>query len=215
MRQPATVSSALFQTLDTSLGSVARIRLLRELALHGGGLPASLLAQRTGLSGQGVRNALRELEAGGLIVPIGPGRSPPFTLERTHPLNAPLVALFRAEAARADHLADLVRQTAEELDPPPLAVWLYGSAARHEDTASSDVDLAVVATGDVIQPAVDRLQDVIATRLSDPALVVSVVGLRPEDLYALIRRDPGAWERIRRDAVVLFGSPPGVLAHGP
>lgn len=50
--------SFLRYPLTTLLGAEASVRVLRELALHGEELTTALVAGRTGLSNQSVRNVL-------------------------------------------------------------------------------------------------------------------------------------------------------------
>lgn len=57
-----------------------------------------------------------------------------YRLNRRHALAEPVAELFRAEAARADVLFEGIRSVAERMHPPPVAVWLFGSVARGEDT---------------------------------------------------------------------------------
>ena len=214
MRRPSTPSSSLFHPLDSMLGTIARVRILRELCIHGGELSPSVLAERTGLSRWGASSALAELVAHGIVRPVGLGRSVPYSLNRGHPFSGTLLELFRAEAERVDRIMQIVRETAEGMDPKPQAVWLYGSSARGEDKASSDVDFAVIAEGGEVENMAALLREALEAEMTDPTVVVSVVALTRVGIERLVEKDNQAWERICLDAITLFGRPPGEMGNG-
>ena len=214
MRRPTTPSSSLFQPFDSMLGTIAHVRILRELCIHGGELSPPVLADRTGLSRWGTSRALEELVAHGIVRPVGLGRSIPYSLNREHTFSEILVELFRAEAERVDIIMQIVRETAEGMDPKPEAVWLYGSSARGEDIASSDVDFVVIAEGGEVENMATLLREALETEVTDPTVVVSVVALTNTGIEHLVEKDRHAWERICLDAIALFGRPPEEIDHG-
>ena len=59
------------QPLDTVLGSVANVRVMRALVRNGGPLSVRRLADETRITPNGVRDALRSLEWAGLSTPWG------------------------------------------------------------------------------------------------------------------------------------------------
>ena len=213
MRHPSTPSSAFFHPFDSILGTIARIRILRELCVHGGELSTSILAERTGLSRYGAANAISDLLAYSIIRPVGLGRSVPYTLNLEHSLAVPLMVLFQAEADRVDRIFQLVRDTAEQMEPKPSAIWLYGSAARGEDVAGSDIDLAVIGPEGDEKRMAQRLREALE-EVTDPTLdisVVSISGREPADVDGLEKH---VRERIQQDAITIFGCPPEAVTHG-
>jgi len=108
----------------------------------------------------------------------------------------------------------IVRETAAGMDPKPQAVWLYGSSARGEDKASSDVDFAVIAEGGEVENMAALLREALETEVTDPTVVVSVVALTRAGIERLVEKDSQVWERICLDAITLFGRPPEEMEHG-
>ena len=203
------VTSSLFQSLDGVLGRLSHIRVLRVLALHGGALTPPELALRSGMSRAGAWNALDALEAIGIVARVGTGTTVPFTLNEGHPLTGSIRRLYEDEASRADGVLEEIRTAARALDPPPLGVWLFGSVARGEDRAESDLDIAVVAEDEAaarLQAA--RLRESLSAMPGRYAVRPSVISLSASEVVSL--RDDGQefWQRIVQDGVPLLGPPP-------
>ncbi len=213
MRHPSSPSSAFFQPFDSILGTIARIRILRELCVHGGELSATILAERTGLSRFGASKAIADLVDYGVVRLVGLGRSVPYALNLEHTLAVPLMVLFQAEAERVDMILQMVRDTAERMDPKPSAIWLYGSAARGEDTAGSDVDLAVISYEGDAKLMAQTIRDSLE-KVTDPSIAISVVSVSGRGLSEYDEPDNKVWEQIQMDAITIFGSPPEVVTHG-
>ncbi|MFC1539854.1 nucleotidyltransferase domain-containing protein [Gemmatimonadota bacterium] len=213
MRQPSTPSSAFYHPFDAILGTIARIRILRELCVHGGELSTSILAERAGLSRFGASNAISDLVAHGVVRPVGLGRSVPYALNLEHTLAIPLMVLFQAEAQRVDTILQIVRDAAERMDLKPSAIWLYGSVARGEDTAGSDIDLAVINYHGDADSMAALLREAL-DEVADPSITISVISLSGSGIDELEDQKSDIWEQIQTDAITVFGSPPEVVAHG-
>jgi predicted nucleotidyltransferase len=206
MRPPP--ASVLYYPLDEILASSALVRVARVLATHGGSLAVSDIARRARLTGPSVRAALRRLLQLEVAKAVGSGRSMVFALLPEHPLTPSLVALFEAEREQARAVLHAVRVAATTLDPPPLALWLYGSVARGHDSTSSDIDLALVSAESQPTAQADALRDAIADRLPGRAHRISVVALSPSDVRRLADEGDAFWRELERDAVVLAGDAP-------
>lgn len=63
-----------------------------------------------------------------------------YVLNRSHVAAEAVVAL----AQLRDRLLDRMRARLEEWSPPPLGAWLFGSFARGEGDARSDIDVLVI-----------------------------------------------------------------------
>ncbi|HEV2147191.1 MAG TPA: nucleotidyltransferase domain-containing protein [Longimicrobiaceae bacterium] len=188
------------------------MRVLRELALHGGELTTTLLARRTGVTDQSVRNVLRVLGRADLLRVYGQGRAAAYQLDASHPVAAMLIQLFRAEDQRISALYDRIARAARQLDPPPLAVWVFGSVARGEDRAGSDLDLLLVVDEDgAAERAADTFREELAGVEREHRVTISVVPVSGTDVLRLARTDDPFWREMLSDAVVLHGRRPESL----
>ena len=235
MAPPVIAQSVFRHPLTAALAGEGAVRLLRELAGHGGPLSPRALADRTGLTVQGARRALKRLEAVGVAVAVGSVDRRLYQLNPAHPLAPALAALFAAEAARVDAVYDGVRAALAGAPLPVLAAWTYGSVARGEDTAVSDLDVAVVfdvadaaerasrrAAGPAddrrdagantsVEAAVGALREALAPLEQTQHVTLSLVGLSRDDVRRLGAGDPW-WAGAARDAVPLAGPAPSALA---
>jgi len=96
----------------------------------------------------------------------------------------------------------LIEQLCELLDQQPgiACAYLFGSVARGEASASSDVDLAVLLE----QPAADTLRGPLARLHLD---LEDTLG-RPVDLVAMETAPPDLMHRVLRDGVLLVDRNP-------
>jgi predicted nucleotidyltransferase len=213
MRPPSKPSSFFHHPLDQVLGTVAAVRLLRELSEHGGAISVTDLASRVGLSLSGAIRALERLQDLRVVEPVGTGRGSPFRLITENPLCLGLIALFDMEHRQTQSLYEAVQSFASQHEDEVLAVWLYGSVARSEEKAGSDVDILVVAWEASVSTVSDELSDLLLP-LSEWSMPISVVGVSPKDIEQMAVSEPEHWERIRKDAVVLAGKAPQEVWHG-
>jgi len=83
--------------LDRILGTVASVRVLRQLCEGGEHAPPHIASQ-TGLSRPAVREALIRLERERVIERVGQGRNVLYRFAEDHPLARRISKLFRGEA---------------------------------------------------------------------------------------------------------------------
>ena len=188
------------------------MRVLRELARHGGELNPPVIASHVRMSPQQVRQILGALQDLGMVEGVGTGRYLSYRMRRAHPLYNALDTLFRAEEERFDAILEAIRSAASSVSPTPQAVWLYGSVARGEDTAHSDVDVALVAdemAPDSVSAAVHEELQEAEERLG---VHFSVIGISPTDVLRLSTGDPW-WMNVTNDAIPLVGPDPEALAR--
>lgn len=146
-----------------------------------------------GGSKSGIRLVLLRLVAEGLVHEVPGG----YVLNRDH-LAAPAVELL------ANLHGELIARIRQEIDgwaQTPLSVGLFGSAARRDGDASSDIDLLVVSDDANIDD-VDRLGHRIEAWTGNTA---QIIVLTSGDLRRLGRaREPivGVWDR---ELVVITG----------
>lgn len=205
-----TAQSYLRYPLSTLLGSEASLRVLRELALHGDELTTTLLARRTGVTDQSVRNVLAVLREGALLRIYGQGRSASYQLDAGHPLAPLLIDLFVAEHQSANAVRASIREAAEQVDP--LAVWVYGSVARGQDRIGSDLDLLLVAEEDAdAERVADEFREHMAEVGKAHRILISVVGISGADVLRLARTEDPFWREVVSDAEPLHGLGPEAL----
>ncbi len=150
----------------------------------------------------GVAKVLDALVLDGLVLRNDAGPSAQFVLNREH-LAAPLVeALAELRATLLDRLT----AAAEAMQPAPLGAYLFGSAARGDGTAASDIDIALVVSDEM--PGLDTWDDATAElRRHVHAMTgndANLVEYSPRDLFGgdehwLVRE-------LRRDGIRLGGA---------
>jgi len=151
----------LFHVLDSLLGTTTKVRVLRalmQLDSPVSGNEAQRLARVR--SANGMWTALGELSDLGILSCEQTRGSHLYRINREHDLYPSLAALFEAEAGRLSQLREWLRGVlaAAGLAGAVRSVILYGSNARGEATAHSDVDLLVVVEDeDAVSPAREAL----------------------------------------------------------
>jgi uncharacterized protein len=164
--------------LEEILGSRTKIRILRLLYAHPDReFSTRELARTVGQSLGSVYPSLEQLLATRAILTRRVGRSRTIRANRTHPLSESLAALFQAETAS---LADVGRAFANALPRQGTeAAILFGSVARGEAAARSDVDVLVV----VDDPTrVEAVQEVAASMLDRYDVNVSPLVLTSKEV---------------------------------
>jgi predicted nucleotidyltransferase len=162
------------------------------------------LARRAGRSNTGVQHVLDRLVEHGLVSREEVGRTFLYELNRDH-LLAPAVEQM------AGVRGELVRRLRDEIDAweiPPVHASLFGSAARGDGDASSDIDLLVVRPADVDpddahwRGQVDRLADLVRHWTGNNAGIAEV----SEGELPRLRKDrPPVVEEVSEDAIDLAG----------
>jgi uncharacterized protein len=127
------------------LGHADEAFYLRELVRHTGGAVGA------------VQRELEQLTAAGLVRRDVRGRQVYFQANRKAAIFPELQGLF----AKTAGLADILREALQPLGPRVLVAFVFGSAARGELRAASDIDLLVVgdaSLGDLV-PAMRRAEE--------------------------------------------------------
>ncbi|MBI2238519.1 MAG: nucleotidyltransferase domain-containing protein, partial [Actinobacteria bacterium] len=118
--------------------------------------------------------------------------------------------LIRRLADVRTELLEGLRRTAAEIRPAPVSLVLFGSFARGDASAESDLDVLAVRPRSVLEgddgwtSALAGWTDR-ARRLSGNA--VNLVEVGQEELRNLLRRPTALWREIAGDGILLFGSP--------
>lgn len=209
--RPSAAQSQLRFPLTRLLGNGGSVRVLRALIAYGGPLSVLQLAVDCGLSRQGTYQALNSLVSQRVVCVLGQARSQLFTIDTNHPLSQGLKELFGHEQSRWDQLLQVLRDTLQT-NKNVHAAWYYGSVARGEDEAHSDLDIAVIAPDGRVDDTVEAVRQ--ALREVEDRLYVScsVVGLSPSDVARLSGGDDWWQDEMARDAKVLKGVGPAQYA---
>jgi len=132
------------RTLNELLTSTTRARLLTILLTH----PSQEyylreLHRKSGQSLRAVQHELARLERIGLVVSRRQGRQKYYRANERHPLFADLKRIVYKTAGLGDALREALSEVAGA-----AAAFLYGSVAKGDERAASDVDLMVIGTPD-------------------------------------------------------------------
>lgn len=114
--------------------------LLTLLAAADHAFTGRQLARLSGASSEGARRALIRLVEQGIVSREPAGAAHLYRLNREHLAAPAVVALAGLRTA----LLDRLRQALREWDPAPDYAALFGSAARGEERADSDLDVCLV-----------------------------------------------------------------------
>ncbi|NIK56683.1 nucleotidyltransferase domain-containing protein [Kribbella shirazensis] len=143
----------------------------------------------------------------GVVTAEPAGRARLYTLNRDH-VAAPAIDQL---AQLRDILLKRIKAEAESWEIPAKAVWLFGSTARGEGDADSDLDLLIVRPDDIDDSDPSWLEQVEtlaahATRWSGNSC--EVVEYSAQEVRDLIGHKERIVGELRRDAVPITGSTP-------
>lgn len=123
--------------------SAYRRQVLGLLLLRPGeALHVREIARLTGVPAGSLHRELRSLAKAGLLLREPVGNQVRYRANQNCPIYPELAEIFRKTAGLADLLRDALAPMADGI----RAAFLFGSIARHADSAHSDVDLFVIGT---------------------------------------------------------------------
>jgi predicted nucleotidyltransferase len=190
--------------LPSVRGAVLRV-LARTDAPMSGREVAATSGQRVGY--RRVSQVLGELVDSGFVLRESHPPAYLYRLNRDHVAAEPVLML----ADLRGRLLCRITETVGSWEPAPEALWLFGSAARGEGTADSDIDLLVVRPSaiDGDDPTWRRQLDDLAERVSawsgnDCQMLEYTSG----ELTTLVDADDQLIAELRREAIAIAGRPP-------
>lgn len=191
------------RALDEVLGQRSKVMLLRFLLRTGGEHSGRDLSRFLGLDHKTCHAALRALAAQGVVEARRLGTAVGYKLRTDHPVVRDILSpAFEREAELA---ARYVREAKEGSGAPAESVILYGSVARGQEAAGSDVDVLFVTRDRREKARAEQALHAVAAELagrwgSAPQFIV-------EDLATFrrkaLRRDPFHGEILRTGKVVM------------
>jgi predicted nucleotidyltransferase len=186
---------------------------LRALCLHGGYISATQLAERTGLVRNSTWNALNSLREYGLIIEEGADRSRLFRFNFEHPLASSVGELFRAEGRRLHDIFEEIKTSGMQMGGRIAGMWLYGSVARREDHAGSDIDIGLITSPEDLAEIVETVREHLRAAGERLVFLPNVVGLDFKDVARMARDDAPWWKDCVADALVILGKHPEDVAQ--
>jgi predicted nucleotidyltransferase len=184
----------------------AQGRVLATLARTTQELSLSALAELSGVSLAHVARVVPRLVELGVVERHD---VPPAVLVKLVPEHLASRAVLMLADLRSTFLEEL-RATAQQLDPVPANVTLFGSFARAEDDAKSDVDVLVVRPSSVHEDdstweeSIARWESYLR-RISGNA--VNRIEVGEDEVAKLMKSRRPLWQEIRREGIVLQGTP--------
>lgn len=201
------VSSPISSVIPGVPGVVLQILARTELPLTGNGIAD--LADGV-VSRAGVTKALSTLVAHGLVECRPAGRANLYTLNRQHVAAEAIVALSSLRQATIDRLTALVGNMVIK----PVGVYLFGSAARGDGTAESDVDVLVVRPSRANEDVwTSQMMDLARSVRAWTGNACEILEFTKSDLEALVRKKDRLVTSLRNDVVVISGPKLRSLAH--
>lgn len=99
------------------------------------------LITATGAGSGAVQRELASLSDSGLVTTRRSGNQKHYQANPDAPIYTELVAIVRKTVGLAEPLREALAPLADRID----AAFVYGSVAKHSDTASSDIDLMILS----------------------------------------------------------------------
>lgn len=169
--------------------------VLAALAATAGPMGLGTVHARAGRgSKSGIRSVLLRMVDEGLVLEVPGG----YVLNRDH-IAAPAVELL---ASLHGELANRIRGAVEEWSVAPQLVGLFGSAARRDGDARSDIDVLVVSDDPDLDDRVDQLAEQIRRWTGNRG---HVIGRSPKEIARLRRAKEPILAEWTRDLVVIEG----------
>lgn len=182
----------------------AQGRVLAVLVETTAELNLRTIAQLAGISQAQASRLLPELVALGVVERREVPPSSLFRLVREHVASRALLAIARS----TDVVLDEMGRRAGTLQLPPVSVIVFGSFARREADAESDIDVVVVRPSDVDEDDDTWVESLDAWRLDVRRLAgnpVEVLEVGAEEAATKLAGRSQVWADIRRDGHIVHG----------
>ena len=181
-------------------------RILAVLAETTAELNLRTIASIAGVSEAQASRVLPGLVSIGLVERREAPPSALFRLVREHVVAGPVLALARSR----DRMIEEMRPIAEGLAIPAASVIVFGSFARGQADAESDIDTLMIRPRGIseldeawsasVQQWIDRVGEVSGNR-------VEVLEADEDEVPARLDRGGSVWRDIERDGLIIYGTP--------
>jgi DNA-binding transcriptional ArsR family regulator len=205
------------QPLNQVLTGEVAVRLLRFFCHKGGEWSGRRLAREIGVHPTTAHHALRQLRQATIVEFKRVGSSFVYSLHDEHLLVRELLRpLFQREAQLLEQVAALVRaELPATLRGAVVTVAVYGSVARGQERATSDLDLLVLVRSLQAKPAVHAAFERMGARVmracgNSLAVYVNTV----QEARQKVRKGFPVFHSILAHHQVLWGRPLQEVLHG-
>ena len=152
-------------TLSEALFSKSTSAILGNVYMRPEGIHLRALMACTGISSASAQRELAKLTSAGLLVKENIGRVVLYKANRASPIYAELSSILRKTCGVADTVKAALLPFQSRIDN----AFIYGSVAKGLDTATSDIDLFVLAkdlgSAD-LYPALITVEEMLARKVS-------------------------------------------------
>lgn len=134
---------------------------------------------------------------------------PPAVLVKLVPEHLAARAVLALSDLRHAFLEEL-RASAQRLEPAPANVTLFGSFARGDDDLNSDVDVVVVRPSEIGADGPEWLESIAGWEANLRRIsgnTINRIEVSEDELPKLIKSRRPLWQTIRREGIVLQGTP--------
>ena len=162
------------------------------------------------VSQTGANKALKKLVADGLVLSRPAGKSILYSLNRDHAAARSIIELSELRAA----LMTRIKEQVIGWEYQPVALALFGSAARGQGTSNSDIDLLVIrpdAVGQEHSVWTEQVMGLTEAVWRWSGNVCQILEYAADEFAGLVRSRDTLVENLRTDAVGLVGKAPREL----
>jgi predicted nucleotidyltransferase len=181
----------------------AQGRVLAVLLRNTGDLNVRSIARIAGVSVAQASRVLPGLVALGMVERREVPPSSLFRLVPEHVASKSLLALANARRGAFVELGVL----AESVHPQPMSVIVFGSVARGDSEAESDLDLVIVRPSNLLDES-EWMETLAKLQVSARRAFgnrVEILEVESTEIGARLAMQSGVWNDVRRDGIVVFG----------
>lgn len=197
--------------LNTILGTEAHVRLLRCMLATTQSWSMAELAKQTGITTPGVRIAIHTLEETGIIEFVGTKAKRRIQIRAQHPLTKSLKRLFADERSRFSGLMEELKGIFENLEIPPIAVWLDKETVEDERVLPATLSIGILATAQHVDMLRDIAEPLIANIEHKHAIPLEPRFFTRADLLV----QPQEIQKQLSSAIAILGPRPDIFAKIP